>query len=233
LIYFPNPNPTLPPDAAARGETPSLRTVVARVAATEFGPCTHAAGPSTAVTGASLGGLVWELPHGVAVEDCALLWVRTPLLHQPPPSSLLRPRCTPWNIELHGRGGGGLRAAVGTYAPAAPTPTVVTAPASLHSFGTTSFTGLRRPGCYALGSMGVRVALGTGCNRVSLIGRAWRNARVSSSLISFVRFAPNQITIPVITVPVTRPGSGLRGCGYKFHSVEPVLLGRCASDHDS
>ena len=131
------------------------------------------------------------------------------------------------------RGGGGLRAAVGTYAPAAPTPTVVTAPASLHSFGTTSFTGLRRPGCYALGSMGVRVALGTGCNRVSLIGRAWRNARVSSSLISFVRFAPNQITIPVITVPVTRPGSGLRGCGYKFHSVEPILLGWCASDHDS
>jgi hypothetical protein len=27
------------------------------------------------------------------------------------------------------------------------------------------------------------------------------------------------------------PGPGLRGCGYKIHSIEPVLL--CASDHDS
>ena len=29
-----------------------------------------------------------------------------------------------------------------------------------------------------------------------------------------------------------RPGPGLRRCGYKFHSIEPVLLGRCASVHD-
>jgi hypothetical protein len=36
----------------------------------------------------------------------------------------------------------------------------------------------------------------------------------------------------VDSVPVTRPGPGLRRCGYKFHSIEPVLLGRCASVHD-
>jgi hypothetical protein len=32
---------------------------------------------------------------------------------------------------------------------------------------------------------------------------------------------------------VPRQDWGLRGCGYKSHSVGPVLLGLCASDHDS
>lgn len=50
--------------------------IMARVAATEFEPCTDARGAVAAATSMSLGGLVWVLPDGVAVEDCALVWVR-------------------------------------------------------------------------------------------------------------------------------------------------------------
>jgi len=57
--------------------------IVARVAATEFEPCTDAVGASAAATSTSLGGLVWALPDGVAVEDCALVWVRPPLPQSP------------------------------------------------------------------------------------------------------------------------------------------------------